>query len=94
MRMWKAGEVLEMPASEFKPPSLLRAGQRTKFVRTGESWRGPYKEVRYVLTVPGGYIYASAWPFGKNVDESKWDESALEANFHTLRVARRTGPSH
>jgi hypothetical protein len=66
----------------------VRFGQvtGTKYVRKGESWRGPYKEVRYVLTVPGGHIYASASPFGKHVDESKWDESELETSFHTLRV--------
>jgi len=61
----------------------------TKFVRKGESWRGPYKEVRYVLAAPGGYIYASASLFGKHADESKWDESGLEACFHTLRVVHK-----
>lgn len=49
----------------------VRFGQitGTKFVKKGESWRGPYKEVSYILTAPGGYIYASASPTGKNVDE-------------------------
>lgn len=61
----------------------------TKFVRKGESWRGPYKEVRYVVAAPGGHIYASASPYGKHVDESKWDESELETHFHTLRVVRK-----
>ena len=61
----------------------------TKFVGKGESWRGPYKEVTYILNAPGGHIYASASSLGKNVDESKWDESELEASFHTLRVVRK-----
>jgi hypothetical protein len=70
---------------------LVRFGKvnGTKFVRKGESWRSPYKEVRYVLTAPGGHIYASASPLGKHVDESEWDESKLEAYFHTLRVVRK-----
>ena len=60
-----------------------------KFVRTGESWRGPFKEVRYVLTAPGGHVCVSASAMGKNLDESNWNESKLEAHFHTLRVVRK-----
>ena len=60
-----------------------------KFVRTGESWRGPFKEVRYVLTAPGGHVCVSASAMGKNLDESNWNESKLEAHFHTLRVIRK-----
>ena len=61
----------------------------TKFVSKGESWRGPYKAVVYLLSAPGGHVYVSASPFGKHVDESKWDESDLETILHTLRVVRR-----
>ncbi|HXT42074.1 MAG TPA: hypothetical protein VN887_18845 [Candidatus Angelobacter sp.] len=75
--------------------SSVRFGEvvGTKFVRTGESWRGPFKEVRYVLTVPGGRVCASASALGKNLDEAKWDESKLEARFHTLRVVSKR-PQH
>lgn len=58
----------------------------TKFVRTGDSWFGPFKDVRYVLLVPGGHVHATTSPIGKNVDEAKWDETALEAYFHTLCI--------
>lgn len=61
----------------------------TKFVRTGESWRGPFKDVRYLLTVPGGYVHISTAVVSKKLDESKWDETQLEAFFHTLRIVRK-----
>jgi len=70
-------------------PVRFGAVTGTRFVRKGESWRGPYKEVRHVLFAPGGHIYASASPIGKHADESKWDESEIEAHFHTLRVVRK-----
>ncbi len=70
-------------------PVRFGAVTGTRFVRKGESWRGPYKDVRYVLFAPGGHIYASASPIGKQADESKWDESEIETHFHTLRVARK-----
>ncbi len=60
----------------------------TKFVRTGDSWRGPFKDVRYLLTAPGGHVYISTAVVSKKLDESKWDETHLEAFFHTLRVVR------
>jgi len=60
----------------------------TKFVRTGESWRGPYKDVRYLLKVPGGQVYISTAVISKKLNESQWDESELEAYFHTLCVVR------
>ena len=61
----------------------------TKFVRTGDSWRGPFKDVRYLLTAPGGHVYISTAVVSKKLDESKWDETQLEAYFHTLRVVRK-----
>lgn len=61
---------------------------RTKFVRAGELWRGPFKDVRYVLTVPGGHFYISTTIVSKKLDESTWDETELESYFHTLRVVR------
>lgn len=61
----------------------------TKFVRTGDSWRGPFKDVRYLLTVPGGRVYISTAVVSKKLDESKWDETKLEAFFHTLRIVRK-----
>lgn len=61
----------------------------TKFVRTGDSWRGPFKDVRYLLTVPGGHVFISTGVVSKKLDESKWDETQLEAFFHTLRVVRK-----
>lgn len=69
----------------------VRFGQvaGTKFVRTGDSWRGPFKDVRYLLTVPGGHVYISTAIVSKKLDESKWDETQLEAYFHTLRVVRK-----
>lgn len=71
--------------------SSVRFGEvvGTKFVETGESWRGPFKEVSYVLTAPGGHVCVSASAMGKNLDESNWDESKLEAHFHTLRVVHK-----
>src|SRR6266446_6167849 len=51
----------------------------TKFVRTGNSWRGPFKEVHYLLTVPGGHVSITTAVVSKKLDESKWDESELEA---------------
>jgi len=60
-----------------------------KFVRTGDSWRGPFKDVRYLLAAPGGHVYISTAVVSKKVDESKWDETQLEAYFHTLRVVRK-----
>ena len=61
----------------------------TKFVRTGDSWRGPVKDVRYLLAVPGGHVSISTAVVSKKLDESKWDETQLEAYFHTLRVVRK-----
>lgn len=61
----------------------------TKFVRTGNSWRGLFKDVRYLLTAPGGHVYISTAVVSKKLDESKWDETQLEAYFHTLRVVRK-----
>jgi hypothetical protein len=61
----------------------------TKFVRTGDSWHGPFKDVRYLLTAPGGHVYISTAVVSKKLDESKWDETQLEAYFHTLRVVRK-----
>lgn len=68
----------------------IRFGQvtGTKFVRTGESWRGPCKDVRYFLSVPGGVVSISTAVVSKKIDESKWDESEMEKYFHTLRVVR------
>lgn len=60
----------------------------TKFVRTGDSWRGPFKDVTYLLTAPGGHVYISTAVISKKLDGSKWDETQLEAFFHTLRVVR------
>jgi hypothetical protein len=61
----------------------------TKFVRTGDSWRGPFKDVRYLLAAPGGHVYISSAVVSKKLDESKWDETQLEAYFHTLHVVRK-----
>lgn len=61
----------------------------TKFIRTGDSRRGPFKDVRYLLAAPGGHVYISTAVVSKKLDESKWDESQLEAYFHTLRVVRK-----
>lgn len=61
----------------------------TKFVRTGDSWRRPFKEVRYLLTAPGGHVYISTAIVSKKLDESKWDETQLEAYFRTLRLVRK-----
>lgn len=57
-----------------------------KFVVKGESWRGPFKEIEYTLSVPGGHVSAKVSTFGKKVDELNWDETKLEAYFHTLQV--------
>ncbi len=57
----------------------------TKIVTSGESWRGPFKNVCYFLTVPGGYVEVSVSSTAK--DELNWDESKLEAYFHTLCVS-------
>ncbi len=70
----------------------------TKFVRTGESWRGPFKEVRYVLTAPGGHVCVSASAMGKNLDESNRNYTAgvtrfIRSNtFAVMRCARASGP--
>lgn len=61
----------------------------TKFVRRGETWRGPYKDIVYYLSVPGGRIHASVSPYGKKTDEWNWNEFALEAELHTLRVVQK-----
>jgi len=61
----------------------------TKFVRTGDSWRGPFKDVRYLLAASGGHVYISTAVVSKKLDESKWDETQLEAYFHTIRVVRK-----
>ena len=57
----------------------------TKIVTRGESWRGPFKNVTYFLTVPGGHVEVSVSSTAK--DELNWDESRLEAHLHTLRVS-------
>ena len=73
---------------------LVRFGEvwGTKFVRTGKSWRGPFKDVRYLLTVPGGYVYISTAVVSKKLDESTWDETEVEAFFHTLRIVPKSRP--
>ncbi len=61
----------------------------TKLVRTGDSWCGPFKNVCYLLTVPGGRVHCSVAVVSRRLDGSQWDESPREAFFHTLRVIRR-----
>ncbi len=67
--------------------SEVRFGQvsGTKIVTSGESWRGPFKNVCYFLVVPGGSVAVSVSSTAK--DELNWDESKLEAFFHTLSVS-------
>lgn len=57
-----------------------------KFIVNGESWSGPFKKVEYILTVPGGHVSASVSSSAKKTDELNWDETKLEAYFHTLRL--------
>ena len=73
--------------------SEVRFGQvsGTKIVSFGESWRGPYKHASYFLNVPGGHVEASVSSTAK--DELNWDESKLEAHFHTLHVSVDSLPS-
>ncbi len=69
----------------------LRFGEvaGTKFVHTGDTWRGPFKGVNYLLIAPGGQVSISTAVVSKKLDESKWDETQLVAYFHTLRVVRK-----
>ena len=55
----------------------------------GETWRGPCKQVEYVLAVPGGHVHGSISAVGEKVDELNWDEAPFEARSHTLRVETR-----
>ena len=61
----------------------------TKYVTAGETWRGPYKGVNYMLAVPGGHVTASISAIGKKIDESKWDESEVEGYFHTIQIVQK-----
>lgn len=62
----------------------------TKFVRTGKA--APFmKFVSYLLTVPGGHVQIAAAAVGKKIGVAKWDESIVEAFFHSLRVVQKSG---
>lgn len=63
-----------------------------KYVGTGESWRGPFKQVDYLLVVPGGHVCVRVSAGMKVRDELNWDESKLERYFHTLHVTLKQPP--
>lgn len=61
-----------------------------KFLLERQTPDGPYKEIAYALTVPGGHVYATMSPIGKNVLNKQWDETPFEACLHTLRVETKS----
>ncbi len=48
-----------------------------------QTWPVPAKRVDYALEVPGGYVLASLQSL---IGSSHFDESEMEAQFHTLRI--------
>ena len=80
------------PADRSVAPVSFGQAAGRKFVIKGESRRGPFKSVVYVLAVPGGHVYGSISAVGKRVDELRWDEAPFEDCFHTLRVETKLPP--
>jgi hypothetical protein len=64
----------------------------TKCVRLGESWRGPFKQVNYVLAVPGGNVEVLIGSGSKVRDMVNWDESKVEHYLNSLKVAVKQPP--
>jgi hypothetical protein len=74
-----ASQDLTISAVEFGPV------HGEKFIKISKTMLYESKDINYVLTVPGGYVYAGISQLVKQPDRN-WDESRFEAYFHTLRV--------
>ena len=58
-----------------------------KLIRTGEAIQGHFKDITYLLSVPGGHIDVTTGCAGKQLDKLALLERLLEDAFRTATVS-------